>query len=602
LSKALPLNAALERKSEIMFVIDQIVLIWGVMLLLGIVSNMISSRLGVPVLVLFLVLGMLAGSEGIGGIAFEDYQLAHAIGTIALALILFDGGLSTRFGSVLSCWKPAVTLATLGVLITAGVTGIAAALILNISWLEGMLLGSIVGSTDAAAVFAILRGSGVGLPPKISATLEVESGSNDPMAIFMTIGCIEMLAQRVQFGPSLLLMFLTQMLVGLAIGLGVGVAAVWIVNRIQLGAAGLYPVLVSAFCLLTFGLAANLGGSGFLAVYLCGLTMGNSPLIFQRGIRVYHDALAWLSQIVMFIMLGLLSFPSRLLEVGGQALLISVVLILLARPLACVICLTPFRYQWKAIGFISWVGLKGAVPITLATFPLMLGAPGAHLLFDAVFFIVVVSALIQGSSLPFMAGLFGLKRPKDPEPPVTLEISSLRHVDGDIVDYLVDDNSRAAGKLVKDLALPEGVVIALIARGTQLIPPQGKTGIESGDHVILVLRPGTRPLVNQIFGRSDDQRGVIPESLEFPLRASVTCAELHELYGILLEESPQTTLEKLFRLHFSPEKPVVGSELRLRPLRLCVRGLKPDGSIDLVGMSILPEAEIRAAEESRTIN
>ncbi|WP_339745416.1 potassium/proton antiporter [uncultured Rubinisphaera sp.] len=581
-----------------MFLIDQLILIGGVLILLGILSNMISSRLGVPVLVLFLFLGMLAGSEGIGGLEFEDYKLAHAIGTLALAMILFDGGLSTKIESVKSAWKPAVTLATLGVLITAGITGAAAAWVLNLPWLEGLLLGSIVGSTDAAAVFSILRNGGVGLPPKIASTLEMESGTNDPMAIFMTIGCIELLAQRMTFGVELLSLFAMQMVFGILIGAAIGGLAVWIVNRIQLGAAGLYPVLVTSFCLLAFGLAANLGGSGFLSVYLCGLVLGNSLLIFKRGIRLYHDALAWLSQILMFVLLGLLSFPSRLLNISLKAMLIAAVLILIARPLACFLCLIPFRFQFKPMLFISWVGLKGAVPITLATFPLMMGSPNASLLFDTVFFIVVASAIIQGSSLAVVANALGLKTPKEPEPPVTLEISTLRHVDGDIVDYLVGDNSRASGKMVKELALPDGVVIALITRGDELIPPQGTTRVQSGDHVVLVLKQGTRPLVNQIFGRSEDQRGVIPAAFEFPLRGSITCSELSDYYGIVLDVSPKLTLDQMLKQRMTVK---VGNQIRIGPLNLKILSLEEDQSIAMVGMAILSEAEIRAAEQDHTI-
>lgn len=579
-----------------MFFVDELILILGLLLFLGILSNLLSTRIGVPVLVLFLLLGMLAGSEGIGGIAFEDYPLAHGIGTFALAFILFDGGLSTRVEAVRICWKPAVTLATLGVFITAGITGLAAACVLNLTWLEGLLLGSIVGSTDAAAIFSMLRGSGITLDERISSTLEVESGTNDPMAIFLTIGCIEMLAGRVEFGLSLFMLFVTQMVIGCVIGLGMGWFAVWLVNRVQLGAAGLYPVLVTTFCLLTFGLAAHLGGSGFLAVYLCGIVLGNSRLIFQRGIRIYHDALAWLSQISMFVLLGLLSFPSRLWANSLKALLITVVLVLIARPVACLICLTPFRFGWRPFTLISWVGLKGAVPIVLATFPLMLGTPSAPLLFDTVFFIVVVSALVQGATLPGVAELLGLKIPTDTTAPVTLEISTLRHVDGDIVDFTIGEDSRAAGRMVKDLALPDGVVIALIVRGEQLVPPQGTTRILAGDHAILVLRPETRPLVNQIFGRSEEQRGVIPEALEFPLRANITCGELGEFYGIKLDCEDQFTLEELFRRERSPESPRVNDQLRIGPLQLRVRALNEELGIDLIGMTILSETEIREAE------
>jgi cell volume regulation protein A len=576
------------------FLIDTVILVTGVLLLLGIASSKVSARLGVPVLVLFLLLGMLAGSEGIGGLEFENYRLAHAIGTLALAMILFDGGLSTALPAIGIAWKPSVLLATWGVLVTAVITGAAAAWILNISLLEGLLLGSIVGSTDAAAVFAVLRSGGVSLPKRIAAVLEVESASNDPMAIFLTIGCIEVLLGNVPIGPGLLGLFASQMVIGGVCGVAGGYAAVWVVNRIELGTAGMYPVLISAFCLLTFGIAAQLGGSGFLAVYLAGVVVGNRSLVFQRGIRLFHDAIAWLSQIVMFVVLGLLCFPSRLLDVAGSALLISCVLILVARPLAVLLSASPFRFTWKELVFMSWVGLKGAVPITLATFPLMLGTADkplqAPLLFDVVFFIVVVSAVVQGSSLAPVARRLGLERLPDPEPPVTLEISSLRHVNGEVVDYAIGDDSRAAGRMVKELALPEGAVIALIAREEQIVPPQGNTCILPRDHVILVLRPGIQPLVNQVFGRNSDVRGRIPSALEFPLRGSTTVSDIQNLYAIQIDAPPERTLAEVMIDELGNSKPSVGDAVRFGPLTFRVLRLSRDGRIEMMGMSIVPES------------
>jgi cell volume regulation protein A len=586
-----------------MFVIDTSILIAGVLLLVGIVSSKISARLGVPVLVLFLLVGMLAGSEGLGGLVFEDYKLAHAIGTLALAMVLFDGGLSTTFSAVRSAWKPSVLLATLGVLITAVITGLAAHWILQISVMEGLLLGSIVGSTDAAAVFSVLRAGGIGLPRRLSSVLEIESASNDPMAIFMTVGCIEVLLGNVVLGPGLLGMLVSQMLIGTVCGIAGGYSAIWLVNRINLAAAGLYPVLVSSFCLLTFGLAAWLGGSGFLAVYLAGLVIGNQKIVFQRGIRLFHDALAWLSQILMFVVLGLLCFPSRLLDVAGHALLISLVLIFIARPVAVVLATLPFRFGWREMTFMSWVGLKGAVPITLATFPLMLATPQvslqAPLLFDVVFFIVVVSAVIQGTSLAPVARWLGLERRRNPQPAVTLEISSLQHVNGDVVDYAVGEDSRAAGRMVKDLSLPDGAVIALIARGDEIIPPQGKTRVQAGDHVILVLRPGIQALVNQVFGRNSEARGSIPDAVEFPLRGSTTVGELQEFYSIDMKEPPNMTLAEAIRRQCVNNRATVGEAVCFDRLRLRVMQLANDGHIETVGMSILPESELPASQAVR---
>ncbi len=578
-----------------MFQIDTLILVTGVLLLLGLVSSKLSARLGMPVLVLFLLVGMIAGSEGIGGLEFEDYGLAHGIGTVALALILFDGGLGTSVGAIRVSWKPSLLLATVGVLVTAVITGVAASWILDISLLEGLLLGSIVGSTDASAVFAVLRWGGVGLPKRIAAVLEVESASNDPMAIFLTIGCLEVLLGHVAIGPGIVGLFVWQMVIGALGGVAGGYATAWVVNRIELGAAGMYPVLVSACCLFIYGVAAQLGGSGFLAVYLAGLVIGNRRLTFQRSIRRFHDAHAWLAQIVMFVTLGLLCFPSRLWEVGGKAILISVVLFFVARPVAVLLSALPFRFSWRELSFLSWVGLKGAVPITLATFPLMAATPEhtlqAPLLFDVVFFIVVLSAVIQGTSMTPVARWLGLERPRAPEPPVTLEINSLRHVDGEVVDYAIGEDSRAAGRMVKELALPGGVVIALIARGDRVIPPQGITRIHAGDHVILVLQRGTQPLIDQVFGRSHEDRAAVPRAIEFPFRGSTTVGELEEFYSIRIDAAPETTLDAVMRRELGPDGTILDAVVEFPPLRFRILRLSSGGTIELVGMAIQPESD-----------
>ena len=434
-----------------MFSISSIVLLLGVLLLIGTASSKFASRLGMPVLVLFLGVGMLAGSEGPGGIAFEDYLFANSVGSVALALILFDGGLRTSLASVRSAWRPALSLSTLGVLLTSVLTGLAATWVLDVPLLHGMLLGGIVGSTDAAAVFSILRTSGLKLPERLTSTLEVESGSNDPMAIFLTVGLIEVITGHADSASSLLLLFVLQFGVGALAGIGVGFAAAWTVNRINLDHPGLYPILALAFGLFVFGLASVLGGSGFLAVYLAGIVLGNNLAVFRRGIFLFHDAAAWLSQIVLFVMLGLLSFPSRLLAVAVDGLLIAVVLVFVARPAAVLLSALPFGFRPKELAFLSWVGLKGAVPITLATFPLLAGAAGSELLFNVVFFVVLVSAVTQGWSLPVVARWLKLGQPLESTAPLAVEISALRHVDGDIVEYTVASSSRVAGR-----ALPRG--------------------------------------------------------------------------------------------------------------------------------------------------
>ncbi|WDI39977.1 potassium/proton antiporter [Bremerella sp. P1] len=490
-----------------MFWIDEAMLVAGTLLLLGVITSKISARYGVPMLVLFLGLGMLAGSEGVGGIEFEDYELAHAVGSLALAIILFDGGLGTTFASITTAWKPSLVLATLGVLITSLVTGLAACWILGLPLLNGMLLGSIVGSTDAAAVFSVLRTGGFALPAKLGSTLEIESGSNDPMAIFLTVGIIELLTKEVAWGGSLILLFVKQMVLGGMIGVALGYVAVWVTNRLNLDTAGLYPLLATGMALITFGLASQFGGSGFLAVYLAGIVIGNNRVVFKKGTLLFHNALAWLAQIAMFIVLGLLCFPSSLLAVGWKALGIALVLILIARPIAVAVCMLPFRFRWNEMALASWGGLKGAVPITLATFPLLFDLEEAQLIFNVVFFVVVVSALVQGWSLPWVAKKLDLDEPMPGSPPVQLEIYSLRHVDGEIFDYKIEPGSPADGKKVSELGLPEGATIALIARNDAFIPPQGKTAISPGDHVIVVVKSGAGEGLDAIFcgaASSDD--------------------------------------------------------------------------------------------------
>src|SRR5690606_11780101 len=417
------------------FLIDKLILLAAVLILMGILSSKISARLGLPMLVLFLVVGMLAGEAGIGGIAFDNAKAAHALGTLALALILFDGGLQTPVAAIREVWKPSALLATVGVLVTALVTGWAASHILDIPLLEGLLLGAIVGSTDAAAVFSLMRNAGIHIKARLKATLEIESASNDPMAIFLTVGLLEILVNGMEPGTGLLSLFAMQMGVGAVVGLGVGWVSVRLINRIQLVASGLYPVMVAACGLLAFGLAANLGGSGFLAIFLAGVVVGNNRFVFQRGTFLFHDGLAWLSQITMFAVLGLLVNPPALLDVWLEGLLISAVLVLVARPLAVVPILRLFGFDAREITLVSWVGLRGSVPIILAIFPLVFGLPGAALIFNVVFFVVLISATVQGSTLPWIARRLGLTENPPAAPAATLEITALGDVDADIVEY-----------------------------------------------------------------------------------------------------------------------------------------------------------------------
>lgn len=572
-----------------MFLIDTAILVASVLLLLGVLSSKFSSKFGMPALVTFLVLGMLAGSEGIGGIDFEDYGLAYAAGTVVLAIILFSGGLATPVASIRTAWKPAGLLATLGVFITAVSTGLAAAAIFGISWQQGLLLGSIVGSTDASAVFSILRAGGIHIRRSLADTLEVESGSNDPMAIFMTVGMLQILSGELTSWPNLLVLLTRQMVIGLLIGIAFGYIAVWSLRKVHLQVAGLYPILAATFGLMSFGVAADLGGSGFLATYLTGVVIGNQHTPFSRGILAFHDALAWLGQIIMFILLGLLSFPSRLFEVFWAGLAVALVLAFVARPLAVFLCLVRSRFTLREKVLLSWVGLKGAVPITLAIFPLMANLEGAPRIFDIVFFVVLVSAVLQGSTLKWFAQKLKLDIKPKQEAPITLEISSLYEVDADIVDYFIDPDTIAAGKSIRQLALPYDVVIALIVRNHKSKLPKGSFVIEAGDHVIVVVHRDVRQAVDRIFARSTSQtmRDPIPSGLEFPLSGTVRVGDLENSYTISIGGSPALTLSDWILKQLGEEQPTVGEVVKADGIRFSIRDVDAAGNISLVGMAFL---------------
>lgn len=536
-----------------MFVIDSIILIGAVLLIFAITSSKFASRLGMPLVVLFIGVGLLAGSEGIGRIDFENYSLSHAIGTVALAIILFDGGLRTSTASFKLVWKPAGILATVGVLLTSFVTGLAAHVIMGIPLLEGMLIGAIAGSTDAAAVFSVLRGRGLNLEERLSGTIEVESGSNDPMAIFLTVGILQLLTGEVEPGFGLVWLFVLQMGVGSIVGVLAGKGAILLINRINLDAAGLYPVLTAATGLFAFGFAAALGGSGFLSIYIAGIVLGNSEkLVFRRGIYLFHDGIAWLSQIAMFVVLGLLAFPSRLMSSADEGLAVAAFLVFIARPLAVFGLIFPFGFTWREMLFISWAGLKGAVPVILATFPLLFGIPAGARYFDVIFFVVLVSALAQGLSLPWLAEKLGLQGPDRVEPPLSLEITSLKEVDGDILGYAVPHDSKLANRFIRDLALPDGALVALLIRDHKIIPPRGSTKLTGGDHLFVVVRGELRPFIDRLF--AGEGQVPLPER-GIELQGSARLTDLSELYGLDLgpvrtgepNPSPHLTLDEFVR-------------------------------------------------------
>ncbi len=391
---------------------DEWVLGASLLLLLSILAWKISSRLGIPGLLLFLGIGMLAGSEGPGGIYFDNVEIAQSVGVLALAFILFAGGLQTEWADIRPTFGAGLALSTVGVLVTALIVALFALFVLHVSFLEGLLLGAIISATDAAAVFSVLTGRNIQLKGNLLPLLELESGTNDPMAVFLTIGLIRLLTDPHETIWGMLLLFVQQMGIGTIMGLLIGRLAGWFLNHIDLDVEGLYRVFTIALVLLTYGLTALLGGSGFLAVYLVGLGMSSSTVQRVDRISRFHDSLAWLMQIAMFLILGLLVFPSHLLPVMGVGLIITAVVVFLARPVSVLIALSPVKISLQEKLFVGWVGLRGATPIVLATFPLLAKVSNASGLFNLVFFVVLISVLLQGSTAPFMAKWLGVTVPE----------------------------------------------------------------------------------------------------------------------------------------------------------------------------------------------
>jgi cell volume regulation protein A len=473
----------------------------GVLLVLAGLASPLSNRLGVPALVVFLGLGMLAGSEGIGGIPFDDYALAFRLGTIALVLILFDGGLNTAPAVLRRAAVPAGLLATVAVVATAALVALAA-LALGLSPVMAIIVGAVVSSTDAAATFAVLRSSGVRLRQSTAATLEVESGLNDPMAILLTMLATDLALERTVGAGSVALLFIQQFGVGGMVGVGSGYAARGLLHAVHLPAAGLYPVLTLAIAFLSFGIATLLDGSGFVAVYATGLVLAAGPLPYGAGVRRVHDALAWLAQIMMFTLLGLLVFPSRLLPTLGVGLGVALFLAFVARPLAVAPILAALRVPRRETAFISWVGLRGAVPIILGAYPAVAGFEGGDEVFHLVFFVVLASSFVPGATVGWVARRLGIADPSPPPPAASVELVSLRELPGDFVWYHVSPASAVAETHVRDLSLPEGCLVTLVVRERDVVVPRGSTELLSGDQVCVFVLPEERTLLDLLFGGS----------------------------------------------------------------------------------------------------
>ncbi len=481
-----------------------LIAVFGILMVTSVLSSRLLERLGVPIVLLFIVLGMLAGSEGLGGIAFEDYHVAFQLGTIALILILFDGGLNTPLTSVRSAFLPAGILATFGVIGTAGMVALCGR-VLGLTWQESLLLGAIVSSTDAAAVFAVLRGAGLQLNRRVRTTLEIESSVNDPMAVILTVAVIQGIVGDAPDWRWMLVSVPMQLVIGLLIGMACGWLTRVLLQRVRLTTSGLYPVLTLGLAFVAFGVATLAQGSGIMAVYTAAVVLGNGHIPYRAGLARVHDGLAWLSQIAMFVMMGLLVFPSQLLPVAGQGLGIAVFLAFVGRPLVVALCLLPFGFPAREVIYMGWVGLRAAVPIILATFPLLSGITGANKVFNIVFFVVVAnSALLPGATIRYVTRRLGLEAPDVPTPTAALEINSNRLLQGDLLSFYITDVLAVSNMPLSKIPFPPHTSVVLLVRGEQLIAPRGSTVLMPGDHVYVFCRPEDHPFLELLFGRSQE--------------------------------------------------------------------------------------------------
>jgi len=473
--------------------VTSFVLLFAIMLIVGVFTTKFSARLGLPSLVLFLFVGMILNEV----IYFENVELTQMIGVMALIIILFEGGTQTKWNNMRPILAPAGVLATFGVLITSIITGLAAYYILGLTMLEGMLFGAIVGSTDAAAVFAVLGSKNIN--KRLTATLEVESGSNDPMAVFLTVAFIEMIQVPDATIWSAIGSFFVQMGFGLIFGLLFGRLSVLLINKITLDVAGMYPLLALGSAVLTFGLTDYLGGSGFLAVYVMGILVGNSDLMHKFAIVRFNEGFAWMMQIIMFIFLGMLVFPSDLVKVGWQGVLLSIILMFVARPVATFLCMIFFKYNVKEQLFLSWTGLKGAVPIVLATYPIIADVENAYVIFNAVFFVVLISALIQGSTLSPLASKLGLTEDGHDFDPSGFEMIHLGNTNSEIIKLPIGKAAPVVHSTLTDITLPSDTLVIGIVRNEDLITPSGDTSIEAGDTLFVLSEQENRQKVREVF-------------------------------------------------------------------------------------------------------
>ena len=558
------------------------ILFGAVLVLAGILSSLVALRFGAPLLLVFLILGMLAGELGVGGIRFDDVRLTYLVGSIALALILFDGGLRTRIATFRSVLAPSLVLATLGVLLTAALTAPAVTMMMGYGWTEALLVGAVVASTDAAAVLFLLRARGLRLRSRVAATLEIESGTNDPFAIFLTILLVELLLTGDQPWASVAASFAGQGLGGAAIGLVGGRLIVLALNRLALP-QGLHAPFVASAALGVFGLGQALHASGFLAVYLAGLMVGNRPTRAHGTVVVFIDAVTWLAQIVMFVLLGLLALPEQLMNYAAPALVVAAVLMLIARPLAVFLCLIPFRFSWRDKVFISWVGLRGAVGIFLASIPLLVGLAHAQLYFNIAFVVVFISLLVQGWTLAPAARLLRIALPRADPAPRRVELDLPGQLEQELVGYHVQANNPYLRRRI----VPPWAKLMLVVRDEEVFTAAEAGPIRQGDHVYFLAAPEKAEALDRFFVEMPPPATPDPRLLgDFFVSGNVTLGALAEIYGIeVAVEDRGTSLAEHFaeQLGHPPEE---GEALPLGAIEL-VAFKVADGNVKMVGLRLI---------------
>lgn len=563
-----------------------VLLIAALLILTGILVSPLSQRIGMPVLLLFLAIGMLAGEDGPGNIVFNDVSIAFLVSNMALAIILLDGGMRTNVSSFRVGLRPALTLASVGVIITALVTGLAATWLLQVPLMIGLLIGAIVSSTDAAAVFSLLQGKGLSLNERLKATLEIESGSNDPMAIFLTVLLIELIRNPQTTYLSGLLLLVEQFGIGSIAGLVFGESVALLLRKVKLVSA-MYPLLVVASGLLLFSLTNLLGGSGLLALYLMGVVLASRKNPHKGNILQFHDGMAWLAQLVLFLLLGLLVTPSQLLTTLPQALLIAAVLILVARPLATLLSLSPFGFTLREHVFMGWAGLRGAVPVVLAIFPLMAGLPDAQIIFQITFVVVLLSLLVQGSSLAPVARWLRLEVPPKLEPVLRVELEVPAAAGYEMLLFPLHGKRWRKPVEITDIHLPDPSRIVMYFREGQMFERRRGLQVQENDVLAVLAHQDHVADVGRILGWDEPPERLTDQRFfgEFTLNGTAVLRDIQLAYGVKVSQADLSlSLSDCFA-RACRGHPVIGDRLDLGSILLVVREVSGDQVIK-VGLKL----------------